>query len=421
MAGLARRRLLRGRSARGRIRRPHRRPATPGRYAPAPVAICLAGLSPAVVTETLYALAVASPRPVVPSEVHVLTTQRGYPRVVATLLGPDGALARLRAEYRLPPDSLRCTPAHVHVLAGPDGRPLDDIRTAEESRAAGEGIAALVRRLAADDGVRLHCSLAGGRKTMSVLLATALQLHGRPGDRLYHVLVSEPFEQIPEFLYPPRRPTRYRWAGRMVDARRARVELVEVPFVPLGAAARLLGYSHLALERIAAELEAEARGRLVPEPLALDPARHRARVGDRSIALPPQEAALYAFYATLRARCRAQACQGGGRCPSCHPTDDEIHDRRPELAALYGAAQPRGEGNRVAALLWAAKHDARELEEFRAWLQQTRSRLNRRLRDVLGAGPRGRHYLVAAMGNETAEGRRRRGLGLSPRFVRVEG
>lgn len=385
-----------------------------------PIAVCLAGLSPAVVTETLYALAVGGARRVVPREVHVLTTGRAYPRVVGTLLGPDGALERLRKEYRLPAGSLQCTPGHVHVLVGPDGRPLDDIRNAGESRAAGECIAALVRQLAADEGIRLHCSLAGGRKTMSALLATALQLHGRPGDRLYHVLVSEPFEHVPEFLFPPRRSVQYRWRGGWVDGRRARVELVDVPFVPLGAVARSLGYGHLSLERIAAELEAEAQGRLLPEPLVVEPSRRRAIAGTRTIELPPQEVALYALYAVLRAACRDPACRAGGRCARCHPTDDEIHDRRAQLAGLYARAQPRGERTAVGALLAAPADDAGALADFRAWLQQSRSRLNHRLRVVLGPGPRGQRYLISTIGANAADGRRRRGLRLAPGFIRVE-
>jgi len=59
-----------------------------------PVALCLAGLSPAVVTETLHALARRRPRPIVPRDVHIVTTQSGHRQVVALLLGPDGALAR---------------------------------------------------------------------------------------------------------------------------------------------------------------------------------------------------------------------------------------------------------------------------------------------------------------------------------------
>lgn len=388
----------------------------PGRRVP--VAVCLAGLSPAVVTEALYALATRRPARVVPAEIHIVTTHGGYPEVVGKLLGPRGALARLREQYRLPRASLRCPPAHVHVLTRPDGRPIDDIRTPEDSRAAGEAIGALVRRLAADERVELHCSLAGGRKTMSALLATALQLHGRPGDRLYHVLVNEPFERIPEFMFPPRPPVRYRLGDRLVDSRRARIELAEIPFVRLGAAARRLGLDSLTLERIAAELEEEALGRLVPEPLVIRLTRREVRVGPRAIHLRPQEIALYAAYAEARGGCPRAACRAGDRCAGCQLTDDELHDRRGVLLRFYEATRPQT-ASRVIGILSGAGTDAHTLAAFREWLEQTRSRLNRALAGALGRGPRGARYLVTGMGAET-EQRRRRGLALPPPYIRFD-
>jgi CRISPR-associated protein (TIGR02584 family) len=380
------------------------------------VAVCLAGLSPAVVAESLYALAVASRPPVVPVEVHVITTHAAYPAVVGRLLGPSGALARLRADYRLPRESLRCPPGHVRVLADARGAPLEDIRSPGESRAAGECIARVVRELAADPGVALHCSLAGGRKTMSALLATALQLHGRPGDRLYHVLVNEPFERIPEFLYPPPRPARYRLDGRLVDSRRARVELVEIPFVALGAAARRLGLPGLDLERLASELEAEAQGRLRPDPLEVDLPGRRLRIGKWVVPMTPQQVALYAFYARARRRCRGPRCAEGERCARCHLTDGEVHDRRAELQALYAATGQRGS---LAAAQGGGTTE-KELEEFRAWLQQTRSRINRAVRQALGRGPASERYCVRPpAGADTRPGRR--GLGLPSRLVTLRG
>jgi len=48
------------------------------------------------------------------------------------------------------------------------------------------------------------------------------------------VLVSEPFERVPDFLYPPRRPVSYRVDGRSVSTRQAQVVPAEIPFVALG-------------------------------------------------------------------------------------------------------------------------------------------------------------------------------------------
>lgn len=377
--------------------------------------MCLAGLTPAVITETLYGLAVARRPRVVPDEIHIITTGAAYPAVVGRLLGSRGALAQLRREYGLPDDRLRCDPARVHVLRDHHGRLIEDIRSDRDSRSAGECIRDVVRALARDPTAQLHCSLAGGRKTMSALLATALQLYGRPHDRLYHVLVSEPFERIPEFLYPPRRPTRYRVDGGWVSSTQAQVVLVDIPFVALGTVTRRLGFGELDLETLAAELQAEATGRLRPEPLVVDLAAGRLVIGDLAVRLSPQELALYALYAEARRACGHPECRQGERCARCHLSDDEVHDRRDRLLELYALAGGTGRP------IWARapQGTAEALEAFRAWLLQTRSRIKRALGRVLGPGPRAERYAVTAMARAGDDRRGRRGLGLPPGAVEV--
>lgn len=377
-------------------------------------AICLVGLSPAVVTETLFGLAVGSRPRIVPDQLHIVTTRTGLAAVSDHMLGPRGALAGLRAEHGLPAGAFRCPIANVHVLADARGDPLDDIVTTRDSEAVGEQLSRLVQDLVSDPGASLHCSLAGGRKTMGALLATALQLHGRPGDRLYHVLVSAPYDQVPGFYFPTRRSLRLAWRGGMVDARRARVSLAEVPIVRLGAVVRELGLSGTALGRLAAEIEEDAAGRLRLEPLHLDVERRAVEVGAHRIALVPQLLALYLFYADLRRRCRTGGCARGERCSRCHPTDDEVHDRRDGLLAIY-----RGLGGRAEARAGGGRGPAVEdLVEFRAWLQQSRSHLNARIRASLGEGPRAARYAVTEAPGVAGEPRRR-GLALQPALIRA--
>lgn len=381
------------------------------------MAICLVGLSPAVVTETLYALAVAQRPRIVPDQLHVVTTRTGLAAVAATLLGADGALNRLRQEYRLPAGAFRCPAENLHVLADGRGDPLDDIVTSEDSEAVGEQISRLVQGLASDPDTTLHCSLAGGRKTMGALLATALQLHGRPGDRLYHVLVSPPFDRVPDFFFPTRRPCRLTGPGGSVDASHAHVSLAAVPIVRLGSAVRELGLIGSALVQVAAEVEADAAGRLRLDPLRLD-LRHRSvEVGGRRISLPPQQMALYLRYADLRRQCRAGRCARGDRCARCQPTDDEVYDRRDQLLALY--REIRG-GTGIGVAPASSGSPPESLEDFRPWLQQTRSRVNTCIRRVLGAGPRGARYTVTEVPAQPGAPRRR-GLALPPGLVRVAG
>lgn len=160
------------------------------------LAVC--GLSPQVVTETLYALAVKRQPAFVPTEIHLLTTREGGERARLSLLSrAPGWLGRFRRDYRLP--SLGLSAANIHVLAGERGR-LADIRTPADNERLADALTDLVRRLTSDPAAALHVSIAGGRKTMGFYAGYALSLFGRPQDRLSHVLVSAEFECNPDFF-----------------------------------------------------------------------------------------------------------------------------------------------------------------------------------------------------------------------------
>jgi len=59
---------------------------------PRRILLAVCGLSPQIVTETLYALASAPDLPFVPTEVHLITTREGAQRAELSLLSDDLAL-----------------------------------------------------------------------------------------------------------------------------------------------------------------------------------------------------------------------------------------------------------------------------------------------------------------------------------------
>jgi len=252
-----------------------------------PVLVCLAGMSPAVVTETLYALAVKGRPRVVPRRVCIVTTEDAYGKVVASLLGTRGAIRRLASEYRLPPGSLQCTLDDVFVIRSRAGKPLSDIRSSADSRDAGDVMARLLADLHSDPNVEIRCSIAGGRKTMAALLALALQTCARPGDRLYHVLVSEPFERIPDFFYPPRSRRLHTVDGRTVDSCKARIDLAEVPMIRLGAVAESLGLGSEQLALRARKIEEATNRNFRPVAVEIDFERRALHCGGDAVRLPP--------------------------------------------------------------------------------------------------------------------------------------
>jgi CRISPR-associated protein (TIGR02584 family) len=191
------------------------------------------GMTPQVVTETLYALAVQAEEKFVPTEICIITTAEGAARIHADLLDPQhGQFHALCREYGLE-GRIQFDADSIEVLAGPDG-PLQDIRTPAENVLAADAITAFVRRLCADPQAAVQVSIAGGRKSMGYYLGYALSLFGRTQDGLSHVLVNAPFETNRAFFFPPIEPRLLTLAdGRQVSTAEARVEWAEIPFVRL--------------------------------------------------------------------------------------------------------------------------------------------------------------------------------------------
>ena len=204
-----------GRSAAG--------PRSPESY-PRRVLVTVSGLTPQIITETLYALAVREPA-FVPTEVRVITTEAGRKRFVANI---EQFRAFFR-EYELPVP--RCDAGDVLVVAGPDGR-ATDVRTPEDNEHVGNLILQTVLELTADPDCAVHASIAGGRKTMGFYLGYLMSMFGREQDRISHVLVHEDVESLPGFFYPPRDGRALVTAdGRSVVVDRGSVLLSEIPFI----------------------------------------------------------------------------------------------------------------------------------------------------------------------------------------------
>ncbi len=266
---------------------------------PRRILLCVTGLSPQIVTETLYALAHAEP-PFVPTEVHLITTAEGARLAKAALLHPDGGqFHALLADYpQLGQPAF--DERRIHLITGPDGAPLADIRTPEENAAAADAITALMAELTCDSRAALHVSIAGGRKTMGFYLGYAFSLFARLQDRLSHVLVSPPFESHPEFFFPPATPRRLATRdGRHVDTADAVVTLAEIPVVRLrhGLPAELAEGRAGYVDTVGALQE-----NLGSPQLLIDLATRRVVCGSREVPMKPSLLAWYAFWAeTARA------------------------------------------------------------------------------------------------------------------------
>lgn len=197
------------------------------------VLLAVIGLTPQVITETLYAL--SQQKDSYPTHLYIITTQEGYERVRLTLLGEsdNNWLNRLTKDYQLP--KLTFDETHLLVIRDPAGNVISDIRTEADNTALADLISHTVAELTSNTHSSLHVSIAGGRKTMGYYAGYALSLFGRMQDRLSHALVSQPFESHPDFFYPtPYSRIIYSWPDkRPLDTKEAQVNLADIPFVRL--------------------------------------------------------------------------------------------------------------------------------------------------------------------------------------------
>ncbi|HEY7490924.1 MAG TPA: CRISPR-associated ring nuclease Csm6 [Candidatus Tectomicrobia bacterium] len=303
------------------------------------ILVAVVGLTPQVITETVYYLTQVHRPPVALAAIHVLTTQPGKVQLRRQLLAPQGGhFHTFCAEYGLDP---RTIAFEVHVLRDTASAPLEDIRTAADSIAVADQIAALIQQLTRDPATRLFCSLAGGRKTQSVLLGFALQLYGRSQDRLLHVLVDEEFQNHPDFFYPSKESRLLSTRdGRHVDTHTARIDVADIPFLRMReklftpTASGDLGFAPAMVQA-----QQKLDTLLDLPPLRLSHTARSMTIGETVIPLTPLEFVLYARLAQIRCQ-QAQAHPGDG-----FVTLDELEAMQGELlqhyASLYGTHAAR--------------------------------------------------------------------------------
>ncbi len=341
---------------------------------PRRVLLCVVGLTPQVVTETIWALAVRRTPPFVPTELEIVTTTAGAERIELMLTDGRRILDALARDW--PGRGLEGLAARTRIHLVHDSRgPLLDISNEEANTALADLVVEVVRNLTADPDSAVHLSIAGGRKTMGFLAGYALSLFGRPQDRLSHVLVAPDFEQHNEFYYPPPTPTVLLAPGKdqkPIRTDRCDLVLAEIPFVRLreGLPADLLA------GRIGfAEAVAALQSRFRPPELVIDLARRTVHAHGRPVACTPIE---LAFWAWLAERRKSTAEGTVGR--------DEAAFAR--LFQLYGELAP---AERVARTRRALLDDPKH-----GWLSERISRHNKLVERALG--PASVHYRIEAVG-----------------------
>jgi CRISPR-associated protein (TIGR02584 family) len=373
---------------------------------PKTILLCVAGMTPQIVTETLWALWHEQQQPV--DEIRVITTLAGRDRIKQELLDPArGRFAAFCRDFGIDPQRITFNEKTIALLQLPDGSQLEDIRTAADNEHAANHICQIVRELTKDPNVRLHASVAGGRKTMSIYLTAAMQLFGRVHDSLSHVLVSEEFETLRDFYYKPPLPTelevkdRQTGQTRRLSTAHAQIHLADIPFI------RLRGVlSHWIVEegRTYSDFVRRAQDDLdlleATHDLRLNLRDRTVSVADRRVKLAEREFFLYLLFAYLR--------QKGGDQEGFVAVEELSRDdldavfrlltaaRETELGLEECTSYPRFEFlERMVARLESV--NSLDREDQRQTFSETRSKINRKLETKFPE-----RYLLAARGERGA-------------------
>ncbi len=331
------------------------------------ILLAVTGLSPQIVTETLYALTQAAPREsrFIPTEIHLITTVEGSERARLMLFEHEGGcFNRFCEEYGINRTAIEFGAETIHVVCGADGAPLHDIVDEMTSAAVADLITQTIRAFTADPDCAVHASIAGGRKTMGFYLGYALSLYGRTQDRLSHVLVSAPFESDHQFYYPPAMPTTLIIKDRPVRTDEARILLADIPFVRLrhGLPDKLLEGRVSFSATVAAAQQA-----LGPARLKIDLEGKAINAGGRRIELPPAELAFLSWFARRLAT---------GRGPvGCPP------DGAPDKSY---AAEYLGEYEQISDPMVSGTAKRLQSGMDKTFFEEKKAKLHRRLREALG-------------------------------------
>jgi CRISPR-associated protein (TIGR02584 family) len=188
------------------------------------VLIAVTGMSPAILTETVWALA-QQEDPWIPDQVIAITTRTGKTAIEQLLLN-GGGWARLRsalAKKGLPvTESMAFGASDSIRVIGDGSRDYEDIATPEESGIAADFLLGVLRQYTEQPDTEIMASIAGGRKTMSALMMSCISLLGRTQDRACHVLADDAFLAANrDFLFP----------ANQREQNAAKVQLCEIPFV----------------------------------------------------------------------------------------------------------------------------------------------------------------------------------------------
>jgi CRISPR-associated protein (TIGR02584 family) len=293
------------------------------------ILLCVAGGTPAIITETLWALKEGGDHV---DEVRVITTLEGRDKILSGKVGTEphadqslldedhGQFFKFLRDYpevgKIKFDEnclyiLTTKPTGVPSPRDDDKNRLSDILTDEDNEKAANQICEIVRELTSSENIHIHASIAGGRKTMSLYLMAAMQLFGRHDDKMSHVLVSKEVEfGAPKFFYKTPTPepildptgkSKRKANGDVLTTDDINIYLADIQFIRLrGTGSEMLNRTVESYDRIVDK----AQENLERFNLVFDLNASQVTVGKRNIKLTDRDFFVYVMFAYLRCKDR---------------------------------------------------------------------------------------------------------------------
>jgi CRISPR-associated protein (TIGR02584 family) len=171
------------------------------------ILICVTGLSPQIVTETVFTL--YKEKKIAIDKIICVTTSDGktcitnYYKDFKKTDGPYSLKKELEDMcklYKIPLPAFEEDQEHI-IVTKEETIEKPDIWNNKDNELFANEICSVIKKYTEEPGNTLYCSLSGGRKTMSAYMYAAMTLFGREKDLLFHVLVDKEFE-ISRKFYP---------------------------------------------------------------------------------------------------------------------------------------------------------------------------------------------------------------------------
>lgn len=283
--------------------------STEDKPVPKNILLLVTGMTPQIVTETIYGLAIqpSEDKPVwIPDEVHVISTGDGLNQIRSRLFNSErksesGYFKLLQHDY---PQlaHIKFDESCLHPICNHEGNILADLKTPHDNEQAANIVCEQIAKFTTDEHVSLHVSIAGGRKTMGFYAGYALSLYGRAQDSMSHVLVEDKFESSPNFFYPtPTQSFVTDRNGKDWDASKAQVWLASIPFVRLrGSLSKKSLLQNATFSEVVAAINLANSSEEHPIDIVIKRSLRIVCIGEKEIKFPPREFAFYTWFAELK-------------------------------------------------------------------------------------------------------------------------